>query len=211
MILTARDTEILRSLIWKVRLFTLAQLSTTWWTDSPSGRSEARRRCRRLVDQGLLEMTAVHARPLPSLTAPVCCWAPGEPTPDFGRVSYVLRCRWAEAPRTVTAYVATTRAANAFGGHGGPLRHPLQATHDIGVSQVYLTYRATTPWLARAWVGEDVVPRSQRRRVRVPDALIRDDSGRTSLAVEFGGAYDAARVAGFHEDCLKTGVPYVLW
>ena len=31
------------------------------------------------------------------------------------------------------------------------------------------------------------------------------------LVLEFGGAYDAARVERFHEDCAERRLPYQLW
>ena len=140
MLLASRDEEILHTLARKVRLFTLDQLVGHWWTPSPSGTANARKRLRQMLDAGLLDRHRVNARPLPTLSEPVVTWSSGEPVPDFGAVAWQLQNRWEKPPVATTVYLATRRTANLYGGKNrGRLKHPHQATHDLGVSAVYLS------------------------------------------------------------------------
>ena len=38
-----------------------------------------------------------------------------------------------------------------------------------------------------------------------------DDAEQVILVIEFGGAYDTARVKAFHQDCVSRNLPYQLW
>ena len=77
----------------------------------------------------------VQARPVPPLEAPLVSWRPGDPAPEFGQVAYRCQQRWRHRPtRPCTAWIATERGAQFFGGVGrGDLKNALQATHDLGV------------------------------------------------------------------------------
>lgn len=76
MLLTARDEEMLVCLTWKGRALAADLLAGTWWDVTRSGRLEARRRARNLIEAGLLrELTAI-VRPLPPLCEPVIAWQP---------------------------------------------------------------------------------------------------------------------------------------
>jgi hypothetical protein len=153
------------------------------------------------------------------MKSPVVVWKPGQPEPEFGAIAWRLQSRWQMPPRRTTVYVATQKAANQVGGRSrGTIKHDLQATHDLGVAQVYLQLLTANPIAAEKWVGEDVL-RLTRRRQKLPDAVIASTpDGRSvrsdhdiSLVVEFGGAYDASRVRHFHRDCAARKLPYEIW
>lgn len=210
--LVSRDDDILRTLALKVRLLTLDQVAAGWWGPTEAGLAGARRRLARLAAAGLVRRLRVPVRPLPPLEAPVVAWHPGAPAPDFDAASWCLQSRWSDGPRLATVVLATRFGANQYGGRlRGELRRGLQATHDLGVAAVYLRLRASNPEAADAWIGEDVLA-PHRRGEKLPDAVLAGGAGqRPRLVLEFGGAYDAARVADFHEDCAERQLPYELW
>lgn len=210
--LADRDLEILCALSVHVRLFSLQQISEHWWPSSPSALPNARRRLAGLVDSGHLERIRFPVRPLPPLDAPLITWSPSLPSPDYEAVSWKLKSRWTEAPKATTTYIATARAANLFGGHArGRLKRSAQASHDLGVSAVYLRFRNERPAEAALWIGEDLLAH-HRRHEKIPDAVISTaPENKPQLVIEFGGAYEPARVRAFHLDCKKKRLPYELW
>jgi len=211
MLRTTRDEQILEALVLKVRLLSLELVFRTWWTEGNSPAIHAYRRLTQLVNEGLLEQTKLLTEPLLDLTAPVFVWQPGQPAPDFQAVSYALQSRWTEPPRRTTVYVATTKAINQYGGTGsGGLKFRLQATHDLHVAVLYLKLLRTNQDAARAWVGEDLRPKAGFQ-LKDPDAVLEFQDGRPSLAIEFGGKYDAGRIQDFHEHCERFSVGYELW
>jgi hypothetical protein len=210
--LTARDEDILKTLALKVRMLSIAQITSAWWAESASAQSHARRRLRVLMDADLLLSLQLQARPLPPMDTPVARWRPGSRTPEFGPIAWKLQSRWTEPPCRTTIYFASKKAANHYGGRlRGEIKHDLQATHDLGVAQIYLHLFRNNPESAANWVGEDVL-RLGRRGEKIPDAVLVDGSSRsTRLVVEFGGAYDADRVRSFHRHCATGKLPYEIW
>ena len=212
--LTDRDREILIALTHKVRLLSLEQIARTWWTDSPSGIATARKRLAVLANPAsnsyVMQRMKLNAHPELALDGPIFSWQPGEATPYFGALSYRLKKRWNEAPKPTTVYIATEKAARYFGGFGGKLRRPLQATHDLHVAQIYLHFLKTDPARAALWVSEERFA-PERRREKLPDAVILDEAGNIALVIEFGGAYDAKHVERVHLDCVTRSLPYELW
>lgn len=207
--LTHRDRAILQALVQKVRLFSLRQIADHWWCGELSN---TRRRLKRLAGCNMVVRITVQARPVPSLESPLVNWQPGDPAPDFGQVAYRCQARWRLRPtRSCTAWLATDVASQAFGGVGcGELRHPTQATHDLGVAEVWLRLNEIAPQWAAAWRGEDLLAHT-RRGEKLPDAFIVDDSDQVIWLIEFGGGYDAQRIEAFHQDCADRGLPYQLW
>lgn len=207
--LTPRDREILQGLVLKVRLFTQRQIADHWFG---SELVNARRRLKRLGAAMLLMRMTVHARPLPRLESPLVNWQPGQLSPDFGAVAYRCQQRWRmRPPRPCTVWLATERAAQLFGGvRRGMLKQPTQATHDLGVAAVWLRLREAAPAWGDAWRGEDLLAHT-RRGEKIPDAFIVDAHEQVTWVIEFGGGYDAARIAAFHTDCTHRDLPYQLW
>lgn len=207
--LSARDDEILLALVQKVRLFSLRQIATHWWDGQAAN---ARRRLRQLTETGWLQRIEVSARTLPELLQPVLVWQPGEGVPNCEAAAYQMQRRWHSLPvRPLAAFIATDYAARIYGGKcRGVLKHPLQATHDLGVAQIWLRLRATAPEWAAAWRGEDLLA-DTRRAEKCPDAFIVNPSGLVVCILEFGGAYQAQRIREFHDDCAARGLPYQIW
>jgi hypothetical protein len=207
--LTPRDRDILQTLALKVRLFTQRQIADHWFG---SELVNARRRLKRLASAMLLARCTVHARSLPPMESPLVIWQPGQLPPEFGPVAYRCQQRWRRRPpRPCTVWLATDRTAQLFGGvHRGGLKHPTQATHDLGVAAVWLRLSEVSPTWADAWRGEDLLAHT-RRGQKIPDAFIVDVDEQVDWVIEFGGAYDASRVAAFHNDCADRSLPYQLW
>lgn len=211
MLRTDRDREVLEAVAFKVRMLSLDQVARAWWGRGENARRLARRRLRRLVDAGLLERHEVLARPLLELTGPLISWAPGDPDPDVGAVSYRLQSRWSKPPRRTTVFVASGRAVRELGGRGGKLPTLGQETHDLHTSELFLRRRELSPEEAHRWVGEEALKPHRERGEKLPDAVLVDEHGEIELAIEFAGSYSANRVAEFHNDCLERELPYELW
>ncbi len=207
-VLTKRDTEIVETLALMVRLMGQRQIADHWWAGELPN---ARRRLRRLADQDLITRIDVQARPTPTIQSPLLSWQPGQPDPDFGSIAYRSQARFRRQPvRRSTAWIATERGAQLFGGaRRGTLKHPTQATHDLGVAAVWLRLAATAPQWAAAWRGEDLLAHT-REGEKLPDAFFVNASDEIICAVEFV-IYSAERIQAFHEDCVGRNLPYQLW
>lgn len=207
--LTDRDRALLVALVQKVRLFSQRQIADHWWNGELAN---SRRRLKRLAERGLVQRITVLARPIPALASPLVSWRPGDAAPDYGQIAYRCQQRWRMRPtRRCTAWLATEAASQAFGGVArGELKHPTQATHDLGVAAVWLRLHEVAPQWASAWRGEDLLAHT-RRGEKLPDAFITADADQIAWVVEFGGGYDASRVEAFHQDCAGRGLPYQLW
>lgn len=210
--LTERDQQILSVLCNSVRMMSLEQLANHWWQSSANPLLIAGRRLKVLTNQGMLCTANVVAADLPAIERPVVAWVPGGMEPDFGAVAWQLQNRWKSPPANVVVYVATPKATKTFGGKAtGKIKHHYQATHDLGVAQMYLRYRETKPQLIQYWIGEDELA-PYRKHQKLPDAIIAEATTRTpKLVVEFGGAYDKERVTAFHRDCEQRALPYEIW
>lgn len=112
----------------------------------------------------------------------------------------------------MTAYVVGRKGANHYGRKpSSTTKHGFQATHDMGVSAIFLHFRRTDHASAEQWMGEDII-KPFRRRQKLPDAILAIGPERSiRLVVEFGGAYPPERVRDFHDDCAARGLPYELW
>jgi hypothetical protein len=210
--LRPRDNQILRALTLKVRLFSLEQLASAWWTATRSGRDNARKRMAALSELGLVARLRPLARPLPQPIGPLAVWKPGDPKPGLGELAWTLQSRWETPPRTTTCLVATRRAPSLFGGKGqGEIKQEHQVTHDLGVAAVYLFYRTERPEDEKNWIGEDILRPYYRKR-KLPDAVLAASPTATpEVVVEYGGAYDVRRLTAFHRDCAAKNQPYELW
>jgi len=207
--LTGRDRAIVQALVQKVRLFSQRQIVDHWWNGELAN---CRRRLKRLADRNLLRRISVMARPAPAFESPLVTWRPGEVAPDFGKIAYRCQARWRFRPaRQCVVWLATELASQAYGGTArGELKHPTQATHDLGVSAVWLRLNQVAPQWAVAWRGEDLMAHT-RRGQKLPDAFIVDDEDVVLWVIEFGGGYDTERVQEFHLDCVSRNLPYQLW
>lgn len=210
--ISQRDQAILRALSRKIRLLSLEQIARRWWPESKQPPVAARRRLRELVDAKWLVEIRSQARRLPPIEEPVATWRPDERPPDFAAVASRLQSRWQESTGAVRAYVLGPEADRHWGvSRQGRLKYDFQATHDLGVSQMYLALLDRRPALAERWIGEDELA-PFRKHEKLPDAVVASaPDARPELVLEFGGAYDARRVEQFHEDCAAQALPYEIW
>lgn len=197
------SAELLHTLTHCVRLLTARQLAG----------EGCLRLAEKLASAGLLTRCIVRCGPLLVLQAPLASWEPGQLPPHFHTCAYRARIRGRGHVGPTTAFLASNRAAAVMGGRGGPLKNPLQATHDVHVAEVFLVLRRTSPHLASRWVGEDALPRTKRfRREQRPDAAIVDADGRVQQVTEFiGASYGPHRLVAIHQHCAKRGWRYDLW
>ena len=203
--------EIVQTLTHKVDVVSIPQLERVWWPRSKSGRSEARRTIARLERKHLLFLVRAIVHPELTLTAPIISWQPGDPTPDFGAAAYRLQARWTKPLEPETLVCATRFACRLLGSRGkGRIHRPLQLTHDLHVTSIYLHFLQHDPSSARAWLSEaSIAP--ERRGQKLPDAILRDPALGRDVVIEFGGSYRKERVELVHADCVRRSLAYQLW
>lgn len=211
--MTPREADVLDTLTRRVRLLTLEQLGELLRTADgrPVGLREARRLVDSLAARGLVRAVSLVARPPLPIRAPEIVWSPGDPTPDFERAAYRLQRRWKCPPRSQACVVATGRAHNLHGTRPRCLKQPLQASHDLGLANVYLRYRDLSPSLAATWRHEDALQAAASKGGRLPDAALCAPDGKVFLALEFGGAYKSERLLSLHRSCASSDTPYQVW
>lgn len=214
--LTARDEELLQTLMGRVRLLTLELAAHLWRTS----KVYASRRLTQLESAALIARTRVLAHPMLELEAPVATWSPGHPAPEFGAVSYRLQARWTRSVRPTEVIFASARAMQILGpllgGAGGKLDYPLQVTHDMHVARIYVGLRDRDPEEARMWQGEELLRRERKKgKGKVCDAALVEvrPGGKERLvrAIEFGGSYRPDRVRAFHRVMENRRLAYELW
>jgi len=204
---TDRDFTVLRALSLQVRLFGQRQLADALWAGDIAN---ARRRLHRFVDMGLIRRNVVMARPLPELLSPVFVWQPGQDAPDVSEIAFKLQSRWRyRAPRSTVIYLPTEHTVNHFGGRSKALMST-QVSHDLGVSEVWLWFCCSHPSYASAWRGENQITNNEPGQ-SLPDAILVDSNDQPAMLIEFGGDYQADRIAAFHDDAVLRGLPYQIW
>lgn len=206
-----KSREILVTLTHKVRYLSAAQISETWWSDTESGKRQARKKILELCRSGLVEQRAILSHPMLPLSGPVIEWEPRFEAPHFGRAAYQLQSRWKDPERQQTIYFATKVAVKRFGGVAGGLVLAHQVTHDLHVTQMYLSVLSRNPELAERWTPEFLLKPFLPKFSKTPDAAFLDSDREIGRILEFGGRYDARRVARFHEYCAKYKYAYELW
>jgi hypothetical protein len=208
--MTDRDFDLLKALTWKVRGLSLLQVARGWWKASPSGEREARRRLTALEASGLVRFICAFSRThLDAKQGPLLAWFPDDGLPDFDRLSYLAAKRNRGPLRKLPCVVATEKAARLTGGSARGFSHPLQAGHDLNLGEVLLWYRENAPLVASGFLGEALI--ESRKNFRVPDAVFRDEAGRTHLLIEVAGEYSAAEFQSLHRLGVESTVPYVVW
>lgn len=189
---------------------TLVQIATEWWPATLSGFKNAAKRVAQLVDADMLRSEVALAHPLLLLDQPLFAWRPKDDAPPLAHLSWRLQSRWTAHPVRIRVYYCSPRAATLFGTSApGKLKNLCQLTHDLHVSQIYLTYRRRWPDLAVDWVGEESY-RVHHIGEKVPDALLLSQ-GNSYRAVEFGGRYPPTRLASLHDDFARHQLPYEIW
>ena len=208
--LTKRDVEILETLAYRVRFFSLEQICRTWWSGSGVDCSTAQRRLNRLVKAGWLVHSVVSVPPELELEGPVFCWSPGDEEPDFYKLAWAFQKRWRELPRNTHIYYVGPAARRRFGGRAGGPKRLTQIRHDLHIGTVYLRLMETTSDVVNRWISEDDLAK-ERKDQKLPDGLLRATATEPEIVIEFAGAYDAEHIQSFHVDCLERSVRYQLW
>ena len=204
---TDRDFTVLRALSLQVRVFGQRQLADALWAGDIAN---ARRRLHRFVEMGLIQRSVVMARPLPELLGPVFVWQPGHDDPDVSEIAFRLQSRWRyRALRSTVVYVPTEHTVKHFGGRKKAVMST-QVSHDLGVSEVWLWFCINHPSYASAWRGENQIADAEPGQ-SLPDAMLVDRNDQPVMLIEFGGDYQADRIAAFHDDAVLRGLPYQIW
>lgn len=193
----------------KVHVITLEQVARTWWNDTPSGKREATARLSRLARAGWLVEEVAPVRAELRLEAPFLTWQPGDADPAFGEVAYSISRRWQDKPTRTSIYRATKRAASVFGGYAGAT-NSAKVDHDVHLAAVYSLFVRTRPDDAAAWLSEDAFIEERKDQV-LPDAFLRDETGRPRSVIESLGHYPAKRLYRLHADCRGRYLPYEWW
>ncbi len=221
--MTEREKRFLHALCVCVRAFTLDQAMRYLRFGDTSNFGKF---VRPLIERDLVRTCRAFAKPVPVLSKPLLVWSPGSGFIEsakgavessvrledgFTECLRLARARWAGlSASSVCCYVATRRAGMLYGVHRtGSLRQPLQATHDLCVSEVFLVVEAHKRE-GEDWHGEDLS--DYRLAGKVPDAVIRNPEGFTQKVIEVVGAdYEEAKLIGIHNECNVRSVLYELW
>ena len=205
----SRRMLILDALAYRVRLISWIQLLGL----GPPSASYARclrRLVRRLEDARLIRRVEILARPAPVIEKPLHVWRVGDPAPNCHGIQYQTEQRNQRPVEPVTVFLGTQRLANALGGSCGHCLNHHSATHDLGVTGIYLHLWQTHPELALTWQGEDIVAPS-RHRQKLPDAILYNRAGEPTMAIEYIGDYPVSRIQAFHDDAAARNLPYEVY
>ncbi len=199
----------LDALAFRGRLFSRSQVREVGTGTEACARRE-RRLLASLFSAGLARELVLLARPTPRIDGPLACWGPDKPTPDFDAIQYLAEKRQYAPVAATKVIVGTEKLSNILGAScGGKINHHA-ASHDLGVSNVYLFQVKTNRYPDLSWQGEDIVAPT-RVGQKLPDALLYSAQGEPVLAVEYIGDYPATRIAAFHEDCAARRLPYEVY
>ncbi len=147
------------------------------------------------------------------LPGPPLAWGfPGDDPWDGRRPIEAIiaeaKARWESlALKTWPVYVATERAAKFTGGVGnGEIRQPLQVSHDLYVTTIYLHQEQK---VRTAWRGEDIL-RAEGWDGIVPDGFAVVDGKGWAFEI-VGESYTPDRVRDFMNHCYREGWGYQIW
>jgi len=131
--------------------------------------------------------------------------------PALGPIMRRSSMRLNAKPRMTTVWHASKRLHNQLGQTlDGRIRQPLQAGHDLAVSEILkvLSLDPERASDAAGWVGEEYL--GQFIRGKVPDAIIvRSDD--IPVAIDYVGHYPYDRVNLAVQFYSRLGLPFELW
>jgi hypothetical protein len=201
------EQDLLRTIALRIRLITAAQIARGWFGDQADGERAPVQALQRLEAAGLIARRSTEAHPLLDLRQPLFAWKVGTPGPSgeqLRTISERTRSRWSEPHLPVDLFLATKRATALFGAFvdARDFRH-CEATHDLHLSQAYITYRRRFPRLAKLWHGEAAFPKMgfEISHMKDPDAFLIDRMDTATRVVEFAGSYEVDHLKAFHEHC----------
>lgn len=159
----------------------------------------ARQGLRRLERSGLVTLETCAIHPPLQLPEPLVDWIPGttDKPPPFDAIAWQAESRWTKPLVRAVVVCATRKAQRLTGGTLGSRRiRPLELSHDITLSEIFLGLQTADPETARRWVPEDALKDFGPAEKR-PDAVLRD--GTTETLIELcGKAYSAKKLRAIH-------------
>lgn len=162
-----------------------------------------------LADEGWLHVQQALSRPIQSFDSPLVAWRSGDGHPDFAGVARALHRRAMRDAKPVHVVFAATRASRLFGSGRAPSVKLTQMTHDLSVAELYLHY-LRAGLRGDRWLSEDRLPRDWPLKER-PDALVRNEAGDVTRALEYGGDYPAKRLTELHHGLASIPLAYEIW
>ena len=202
--------DILTALTVRVPLLTFGQIARTWWSESKAGKAATRRCLRQLEEQRLVDRYELRTHPELPIAEPMFRWGPGGPPPNPSSLSYRAGQRWSESEIPTVVYLATKKAARAFGGFPGHLKGA-GLGHDVYLGALYVYYLRERPSDASDWVSEYFLETKRGYKEVVPDAALVDSDFRPRHIVEVIGSYPPERIRDLHDDCERRQLPYEFW
>lgn len=151
---------------------------------------------RRKERAGFIRSDLIDVQSPQVLAAPLHVGVPGEPPPNYHRLSHKCERRRVYPSVPIRVYHPTSLFGKLFGSWAGcaQVPEPAKASHNLQVSEVWLHYYRTNPEVALTrWVPERKLQFDYRRGRfdgPIPDGLILGKHHTT--AVEIGGRYPAA-------------------
>jgi DNA-binding Lrp family transcriptional regulator len=204
------DWKILRSLGAGVSLFTVEQLARLENLTTEM----MYRRLKRLEDAGLLTSFDTLCRKTPPVTGPFLRWYPGDPPPNFSRLSKFAKERFMDIPPTlVTVFRASEIALRQLNIKKSIQSKRTQHTHEYGMSETYIFARKKWPLLVdKCWCCEAMFCGERGFREKVEDAhLVNPKTGLPMLAIEYAGTYPQQRFEDLHCAFDSRQIPYFLF
>jgi hypothetical protein len=155
---------------------------------------------------GLIVQREMMAQPLLPLHQPLIDWLPGAPMPPVARVAWQLRRRWNQKIFRCDVIHATAAARQMqCGTCFTSLSAPGKLTHDLHLTEVYLTHLARQRDFVWQHEQELTMLGWLQEYARLPDALV------DGVAVDVGGKYSAAKLKDLHRCYRHRELPYQLW
>ena len=206
-LITERDVDILTTLKDKTGKLSLEQIARTWFRGS---RGAAANRVRVLESSGLIESMFPTTHPEIELSAPHFSWRPGEQPPAGEQLSWKLKSRWSQPPKRTRIIIPTKKTVSILGGEPVRPSRSRAILHDLHVASIYLRFLRRDRLTAEGWIHETNLYRNGfgRDGLPLPDAVIELDE---LVAIDFGGAYSAAKIRKIHNSYEKHNMAYQIW
>lgn len=167
---------------------------------------------RRLERRGLVSLSQGFIQIPNAIGEPLYEWRPNADTlkPDWDSLSYKAQSRWNVPPLRALVASATKQAMELTGGRiGGRPSRPLEMSHDLTLTQLFLRMLAQDPEVANHWFPEDALTGLSAGEKR-PDALLRT-IGKDVFIELAGKAYSAKKLEAIHTDFARRGVHHRIY
>jgi hypothetical protein len=200
-----RTEQVLEILTHKVRLLSCEQLARLSFGHTKDPHNNARSYLARLQQRGLVRTSVVMAHPLLEISKPLLDWHPTDTaTPQFARLAWHAKRRYAQGPVRMRIAVATDKARSLTGGVLGarPIR-AMELDHDLAVANIYQRHFGVDPERRANWVHEDQLVqeavRGRQHPGEVPDAILRANDTIQSVIEVLGRSYSPTKIKAIYE------------